>query len=298
MRANAMLDRRRCTLLVIDMQERLRRHIDEFDAVVGNASVLVRACRRMAVPVMVTEQHPVRLGSTVAELTADLAGAQTLVKTHFSAARAAGFDLAGRDQVLVCGIEAHLCVSQTVQDLVAAGLDVQVAADAVSSRTDAHRQLGLARAQVAGAVLTGAEAAVFELLERAGTEEFRHVLGLLKQLQPEPLSIPYQSVSPLAPSIDEKRRRRQLTLHQPQTVAAQDPQPEGVEMEYLRTVADPTDSHTRFIVHLSDTRSQWYRVREDQHEPLVNVGESVAALGIAAHDDQWFMQPGRRRDVG
>ncbi len=93
----------------------------------------------------------------------------------FSAARADGFDLAGRDQAVVCGIETHVCVSQTVHDLLERGVEVHVPADAVGSRHGIDYERGLERLERAGAVVTTVEAALFELLERAGTPEFKAV---------------------------------------------------------------------------------------------------------------------------
>ena len=97
----------------------------------------------------------------------------------FSAARAEGFDLAGREQAIVCGIETHVCVSQTVHDLLADGIEVHVPADAVGSRHHIDYECGLERMVGAGAVLSTVEAALFELLERAGTPEFKAVQLIL-----------------------------------------------------------------------------------------------------------------------
>ena len=108
-----------------------------------------------------------------------LEGEPTIEKSVFSAARADGFDLAGRRQALVCGIEAHVCVSQTVHDLLADGLQVHVVADAVGSRHEQDRERALERMQAAGAVISTVEAALFELLERAGTPEFKPVQRLI-----------------------------------------------------------------------------------------------------------------------
>jgi nicotinamidase-related amidase len=94
-------------------------------------------------------------------------------------ARADGFDLRGREQAIVCGIEAHVCVSQTVHDLLAAGIEVHVPADAVGSRHEIDYERGLERMQRAGAVVSTVEAALFELLERAGTPEFKAVQKLI-----------------------------------------------------------------------------------------------------------------------
>jgi len=128
----------------------------------------------------VTEQYPRGLGETVPELTEHLDGVPRFEKVVFSAARADGFDLAGRDQAVVCGIEAHVCVAQTVGDLLDEGVDAQVATDAVSSRTAANRRAGLAKMEASGAMLTSTEMALFELLGRAGTPEFKAVQRLIK----------------------------------------------------------------------------------------------------------------------
>jgi nicotinamidase-related amidase len=100
-------------------------------------------------------------------------------KTVFSATRAAGFDLHGRSQAIVCGIETHVCVSQTVHDLIADGVEVHVLADAVCSRHELDHERGLERMERAGAVVSSVEAALFELLERAGTPEFKAVQKLI-----------------------------------------------------------------------------------------------------------------------
>ena len=134
----------------------------------------------LGVPVLVTEQYPRGLGETVAELAEHLDGIPRLEKVVFSAARAEGFDLGGRDQALVCGIETHVCVAQTVADLLDEGVDAQVAIDAVSSRTAANRRAGLAKMEATGAMLTSTEMALFELLGRAGTPEFKEVQALVK----------------------------------------------------------------------------------------------------------------------
>jgi nicotinamidase-related amidase len=142
--------------------------------------VLVQGARTLGIPVVVTEQYPKGLGHTVPELTEHLDGVEPLEKVTFSATGADGFDLGGRDQALVCGIESHVCVSQTAHDLLDRGVEVHVARDAVSSRTDENRELGLHKMEASGAVLTSVETALFELLGRAGGEEFKTVQGLIK----------------------------------------------------------------------------------------------------------------------
>jgi len=174
-----VLERDRAALVVIDMQEAFRPAVGEFDTVAHNAGVLVQGARELGLPVVVTEQYPQGLGETVPEVAEHLDGVERHAKTVFSAARADGFDLAGRDQALVCGIEAHVCVEQSVQDLLDRGVEVHVAADAVSSRTALNRRLGLEKMERSGAWVTSTEMALFELLGEAGTPEFKAIQKLV-----------------------------------------------------------------------------------------------------------------------
>ena len=172
----SLLNRDRTALVVVDVQEGFRPYAS-FAGVAEACAKLVRAARILDVPRVVSEQYPKGLGHTAPEV--GLEGEMPLEKSVFSAARAEGFDLAGRDQALVCGIETHVCVSQTVLDLLERGVEVQVPADAVGSRHGIDYERGLERLERAGAVVTTVEAALFELLERAGTPEFKAVQKLI-----------------------------------------------------------------------------------------------------------------------
>jgi nicotinamidase-related amidase len=178
--AARVLDRERAALVLVDLQEAFRPAVLDFERVVENAGVLVRGARAVDVPVVATEQYPKGLGSTVDEVARHLDGVEPLEKVCFSAAAADGFDLEGREQVLLCGIESHVCVSQTAHDLLDRGLEVHVARDAVSSRSAENRELGLQKMQGAGAVITSVETALFELVGAAGTPEFKAVQALVK----------------------------------------------------------------------------------------------------------------------
>jgi nicotinamidase-related amidase len=171
-----LLGRDRASLLVIDVQEGFRRY-DTFAPVAQACAKLLAGARILELPALVSEQYPKGLGATAPEV--GLSDEPRLEKTVFSAARAEGFDLGGREQVLVCGIETHVCVSQTVHDLLARGIEVHVPADAVGSRHPLDYERGLARMERAGAVVTSVESALFELLERAGTPEFKAVQKLI-----------------------------------------------------------------------------------------------------------------------
>ena len=180
------LERDRAVLVVVDVQEGFRPVIDGFEDVARRTATLVQGFNVLGLPVLVTEQYPKGLGPTVPEVAEHLDGVEPLPKTVFSAPEAEGFDLGGRDQALVCGIETHVCVNQTVLDLLDSGTEVQVAEDAVGSRTEENKSVGLHKMERAGAVLTSVETALFELLGRAGTEEFKRVQKLILEFAPNP----------------------------------------------------------------------------------------------------------------
>ncbi len=175
------LDASRATLVVVDVQEAFRKAIPGFEDVAGGAATLVRGADAIGVPVAVTEQYPKGLGETVPEVAEHLPkDVAPLEKLRFSAAEADGFDLDGRDQAIVCGVETHVCVNQTVLDLLENGVEVHVARDAVGSRTEENRELGLAKMENAGAVVTSVETALFELLGGSDHEAFKEVQALVK----------------------------------------------------------------------------------------------------------------------
>ncbi len=183
----AKLDRTRAVLVVIDLQEAFRKAVPSFDDVARGAAALVQGAEATAVPVVVTEQYPKGLGRTVPEVADRLPdGVEAIEKVCFSALEADGFDLGGRDQALVCGVEAHVCVNQTVLDLIDAGVEVHVPVDAVGSRFAQSREIGIEKARRAGAVITNVETALFELVGRAGTDEFKEIQRVVLDYAPNP----------------------------------------------------------------------------------------------------------------
>jgi nicotinamidase-related amidase len=175
------LDRERAALVVVDVQEAFRKAVPDFGEVAAAAGTLAEGAASLGVPVIVTEQYPQGLGRTVPEVAEHLPeGTEPLEKVRFSAAEADGFDLDGRGQAIVCGVEAHVCVNQTVLDLLDRGIEVHLATDAVGSRTEENRSLGIHKAEQAGAVLTSVETALFELLRGSDAPEFKQVQGLVK----------------------------------------------------------------------------------------------------------------------
>jgi nicotinamidase-related amidase len=171
-----LLQRERTALVVVDVQEGFRPYAS-FSAVASSCAKLLAAARIMHLPALISEQYPKGLGHTAPEVGVE--DEPRIEKTVFSAARADGFDLHGREQALLCGIETHVCVSQTVHDLLERGVEVHVPADAVGSRHELDYERGLERMQRAGATVTSVEAALFELLEQAGTPEFKAVQKLI-----------------------------------------------------------------------------------------------------------------------
>ena len=181
-----MLGRDDTAILLIDVQDRLfatvgdkpaRRHLAQM-------VLLLRAARIMSVPLAVTEQYPKGLGATVAELRPLVEGAPRASKVEFSCCRntEAAAVIAGleRRKIVVLGMETHVCVYQTVLDLLAAGHAVHVVADGVLSRHKASWRIGLDLCAGAGAVVTSAEAVIFQLLGQAGGDVFKRVQALLK----------------------------------------------------------------------------------------------------------------------
>jgi nicotinamidase-related amidase len=174
----ALLQRDRAALVVVDVQEGFRPYAS-FANVAESCRRLLAGARILQMPALVSEQYPKGLGPSAPELGIEEGEEMMIEKTVFSAARADGFDLKGREQAIVCGIETHVCVSQTVHDLLGKGVEVHVPADAVGSRHSLDYERGLERLERAGAVVSTVESALFELLERAGTPEFKEVQKLI-----------------------------------------------------------------------------------------------------------------------
>jgi nicotinamidase-related amidase len=183
------LSRQRAALLVVDIQDRLLPAMpaDALADVMRNSAILITAADQLGLPIVVSQQYPKGLGATarpIEDALASARGVHRFDKLEFSAAAAPAFaQLApslGRDQWIVCGMESHVCVYQTTRDLAARGWDVHVCADAVCSRTPANREIGLGLMARAGAVITSTEVCVFDLLGRAGSDEFRALSKVIK----------------------------------------------------------------------------------------------------------------------
>ena len=179
-----LIDPDTSSLLIVDIQARLLPKMSAADAVVANAAVLLKAAARLDIPVLVSEQYRKGLGPTVAALEPLLPAGNVIEKMTFScmaeADFAARFRALGRAQAVVAGIEAHVCVLQTAEQLLDDGVRVFVVADATSSRVPLSHERALQRLRAAGAVIVTTEMVVFEWLRRAGTPEFKEISALIK----------------------------------------------------------------------------------------------------------------------
>jgi nicotinamidase-related amidase len=179
----ARLNRAQAQLLLVDLQERLCAAMpgERLAEVLARAGALLEGAKVLGLPVTVTEQYPRGLGPTVAPLRDKLQAAQTVEKIEFTAwVPGVEARLGERRQVLLAGMEAHICVYQTVRDLAEHGYLPVLCADAVLSRKDTDYRTGLELCREAGALVTTVESALFDLLGRAGTPEFKAISSAVK----------------------------------------------------------------------------------------------------------------------
>lgn len=184
MRNDRILSAQDTVLLIIDVQESFRKQLKDLDLLTRNITILAEAAKILKVPVFITEQYPQGLGKTIAEISACLGEHKHFEKTAFSCCDATNFmdqlEQYGRKQVIVCGIEAHVCVNQTVHDLLANGYQAHVVKDAIASRAERNLNAGWDKMISSGAIPTSVEMALFEMLAESGTEQFKAVQRLVK----------------------------------------------------------------------------------------------------------------------
>lgn len=179
------LDPRQCALLVIDIQEKLLPPIHEKEQLIRNSQLLIRLANILSLPVIATTQYAKGLGPIVPEIASLLPATKALDKMEFGCFGNGEFcsnlsRLQGRNTLLLCGMETHICVLQTALGALNQGHLVQVAADAVSSRTELNWKLGLERMRGAGVVISSTEMMIYELLGKSGSPEFKEMLQYLK----------------------------------------------------------------------------------------------------------------------
>jgi nicotinamidase-related amidase len=179
-----LLHRQNTCLLIIDVQERFRAHIVGFAEMVKSIAVLVKVANILGLPIVLTEQNPQKLGATVKEILAEIDVPIIFAKNSFSCCEQESFakhiEQLERKQILVTGIETHVCVNQSVHNLLYLGYQVHIAADAVSSRQLANKRIGIKKMLSAGAIISSTELATLELLETADNPQFKQIQGLIK----------------------------------------------------------------------------------------------------------------------
>jgi nicotinamidase-related amidase len=179
------LDAAHTTLAIIDMQESFRSHISDFPETAARIALVAHAAQLLKVPLIVTEQYPRGLGHTANEIKAVLpVDFNVIEKTAFSSCDAQAFEAElERNQalhVLICGIEAHICVNQTAHDLLERGYRVHFLTDCITARSAHNKQIGLAKMQQSGALPSSTELALFELLRDSKHEQFKAIQKLIK----------------------------------------------------------------------------------------------------------------------
>jgi len=172
-------------LTVIDMQEAFRTTMEDFSDVAERIATMVKAATLLDLPIVVTEQYPKGLGNTAKEILDVLPPSVGIIeKTTFSSCGVQPFqsqlESVGAKQIIVCGIEAHICVNQTVHDLLGSGLQVHLLTDCITSRKKKNKKVAFRKMELAGAIPSSVELALFELLRDARHEQFKSIQGLIK----------------------------------------------------------------------------------------------------------------------
>ena len=180
-----ILELSRSALLIIDMQEAFRANLSDFERCTSRIVTAARAAQLLNLPIIVTEQYPKGLGHTATEILEVLPqGLEIIEKTTFSSCGSRNFDDPLRKsetrQLLVSGIEAHICVNQTVHDLLTSGFQVHLLTDCITSRKETDRTTALQKMQLSGAIPSSVEMALFELMRDAKHEQFKAIQGLIK----------------------------------------------------------------------------------------------------------------------
>jgi nicotinamidase-related amidase len=177
--------RKGACLVIIDVQERFRDAIFDFGRTADNIRKLAEAFRMLGIPIIITEQNPVKLGKTIPEITNELGKFKPVAKMHFSCCGEKEFMSAIKKtkakDVVICGFETHVCVLKTALDLMSSGYSVHVACDAVSSRKQSDTNLAIKRfVQLGAPFITTTESIIFQLIDKAGTDEFRQIFRIVK----------------------------------------------------------------------------------------------------------------------
>jgi len=183
-RFSKLLKTEKTALLIIDIQERILPVINNYQIVLDNTIKLIKGFKVLQLPIYFTEQYPKGLGPTHKAIANELGNIEPFEKMSFSCSGAGDlfgeFEKKNLSQIVVCGIESHVCVQQTVLDLIENGIQVNLAADAISSRKEIDYKTSLDRMRLHGAEVTTSESILFELLNICGTDQFRAVSKIVK----------------------------------------------------------------------------------------------------------------------
>jgi len=179
-----MLDTTKCCLVVVDVQGKLAELMDNKESVFANIEILIRTAKALDFGIIWCQQYPRALGPTIPQIAQLLTDSQPIDKFSFSCCGHDEFNNKLKElrpkQVILCGIEAHVCIHQTAADLLDKDYEVHVIADAISSRTPANKEIALRRMEADGALLSSTEMALFELLRTAKHEKFKELMKLIK----------------------------------------------------------------------------------------------------------------------
>ncbi len=180
-----VLQPEKAAFVIIDVQEAFRASIADFDDLAKRIAVFADGAKLLGVPIIITEQYPKGLGRTAAEILGVLSGnAEIIEKTQFSSCGANSFNEqlknTGATQIIVAGLEAHVCVNQTVHDLLAGDFQVHLLCDCIASRNEANKQIAVQKMQASGAIPSSVETALFELMRDARHEQFKAIQKLIK----------------------------------------------------------------------------------------------------------------------
>jgi nicotinamidase-related amidase len=180
----SMLNIQNCCLIVVDLQGKLAQLMHDKDTLFKNIEILIKSAKILNIPILWCQQCPESLGPTIPQIAQLLSGIEPINKASFSCCGADQFRTKltqlARKQILLCGIEAHVCIYQTTMDLIKLDYEVEVVSDAVSSRTPENKQAAITRMTAAGARLTTTEMALFELLKTADHPQFKQIAKLIK----------------------------------------------------------------------------------------------------------------------
>jgi len=169
------------SLIIIDIQEKFLPVIQDIDFVVDNSIKLIKSFQKMNIPIIITEQYSKGLGKTLDKITKELKSYKPIEKLHFNCFDEKNFKISKKiKNLIICGIESHVCVTQTVLAALKKGFNVYLVKDAISSRKKSDKKVAIERLKQEGALITSTEMIIFQLLNKAGTKKFKEIVKIIK----------------------------------------------------------------------------------------------------------------------